>query len=219
LVTAYNATAANQAIDAVGILNERTYETSGTTPDRAPSTTTGPYYGKVIINPFAIYEVEHSLAAADDVAITSTSTTTLTVPTLQDDIDGCWAYFPLNAVGVKGSLRLITASASGSCTMDSALSVTGTGTDTVVLISMPLKYSMPLNAAAKQAASGNCQATFNAASNLRILETFIDRDAGLEPMRPNVHYALDGLDNVKGGNGPKFYYHVMLKDHLFGVQE
>lgn len=219
LVTAYNATAASQAVNAVGILNENTYESGGTTPDRVPSTTTGPYYGKVIINPFAVYEIEHSLAAANDVAITSTSTTTLTVPTLQDDLDGCWAYFPLTAVGVKGSLRLITASASGSCTMDSALSTAGNSSDTVAIISMPLKYSLPLTAAAKQVASGNAQDQFNSATNLRILETFIDRDAGKEPMRPQTHYALDGLDNVKGGNGPKFYYHVMLKDHLFGVQE
>jgi len=216
-VTAYNATAANQAINAIGILNEKTYESGGTTPDTA--TGSGGQYGKIIINPFAIYKVEHSLAAADDVAITSTSTTTLTVPSLQDNIDFNWVYFPLTQVGVKGSLRLITASASGSCTMDSALVTTGGGSDTVVVIAAPGQYSLPLTAAAKVVASGDCQTQLKAATNIRILETFIDRDQGLEPMKPGIHKGLNNLDKVKGGNGPKFYYKIMLKDHVFGVQE
>jgi hypothetical protein len=219
LITAYNATAANQAIDAIGILNESTYESGGTTPSRAPSTTTGPYYGKVIINPLAVYLVEQSLAAADDAAITSTSTTTLTVSSLQDDIDGAWVYFPLTQSGVKGSLRLLAASASGSATMDSALTTTGGSSDTIVLISQPLKYSLPLEAAAKKVSSGDCTAQLNAATNLRILQTYIDRDTGYELMRPQVHYALNNLDQVKGGNGPKFYYDILLKDHIFGIQE
>jgi hypothetical protein len=214
-VTAYNATAANQAIDAIGILNEKTYETD--VPDTA--TGSGGQYGKVIINPFAIYMAEHSLAAADDVAITSTATTTVTIPTLQDNIDFCWVYFPTATAGVKGSLRLLTASAAGSATMDSALTVAGTGADTAVIISAPVAYSMPMEATAVKMSSGNCQSQFNSATNLRILETFIDRDNGLESMKPGVHKGINNLDLVKGGNGPKFYYKIMLKDHVFGLQE
>lgn len=214
-VTAYNATAANQAIDAIGILNEKTYES--TTPDTA--TGSGGQYGKIIINPFAIYMVEHSLDAADDVALTSTSSTTVTIPSLQDNIDFCWVYFPTSTAGVQGSLRLLTASASGSATMDSALSVAGTGSDTAVIISAPVAYSLPLEATALKVASGNCQATLFAATNIRILETMIDRDQGIEVMKPGVHKGLNDLDLCKGGNGPKFYYKIMLKDHVFGVQE
>ena len=214
LITGYNATAANTCIDAVGILNENTFATTvpSTAPDSAPT------FGKVICNPFAVYLTEQSLAAADDVAITSTSTTTLTVPSLADDIDGYWAYFPLTASGVKGSLRLITASASGSCTMDSALTTTGNGSDTVVLISPEMKYSFNLEAAATKVSSSNCQAA-NEATNIRILQTYIDRDLGLEVMRPATHLALNNLDTVKGGTGPRFYYDLLLKDHIFGVQE
>lgn len=218
-VTAYNATAANQAVDALGISLETATTASSPSIASAYSTTTGPCYVKAIINPLAVYLVEQSLAAADDVAITSTSTTTLTVPSLQDDIDGCWAYFPLSAAGVKGSLRLITAAASGSCTMDSALVADGTAADTVVLISAPNKYSLPLEANALKVASGDCQATYNAATNIRILETLIDRDGGIEVMTPAKHNGLNNLHLVKGGNGPKVYYKVMLKDHIFGIQE
>jgi len=218
-VTAYNATAANQAIDALGISLETATTSSSPSIASNPAATTGPCYIKAIINPLAVYMVEQSLAAADDVAITSTSTTTLTVPSLQDDIDGCFVYFPLSAAGVKGSLRLVTAAASGSCTMDSALVANGTGADTVVLISAPNKYSLPLEANALKVSSGDCQATYNAATNIRILETLIDRDAGLEIMTPKMHNGLNSLQLVKGSNGPKIYYKVMLKDHIFGIQE
>jgi hypothetical protein len=102
--------------------------------------------------------------------------------------------------------------------MDSALTTAGTATDTVVLISAPNKYSLPLTADALQVSSGNCQATYNAATNIRILETFIDKDGGLEVLKPTIN-GLNSLDGVKGGNGPRFYYKVMLKDHIYGVQE
>jgi hypothetical protein len=218
-VTGYNATAANQMIDGLGISLETVTTASSPSVASGYSTTTGPCYAKAIINPFAIYMVEQSLAAADDVAITSTSTTTLTVPSLQDDIDGCHVYFPLTQTGVKGSLRLITAAASGSCTMDSALVTTGGASDTIVLISAPNKYSLPLEATALKVSSGDCQATYNAATNIRILETLIDRDAGLEIITPAKFNGLNNLNLVKGGNGPRIFYKVMLKDHIFGVQE
>lgn len=218
-VTGYDATPANQCIDALGISLETATTASVPSIASGYSTTTGPCYIKAIINPFAVYMVEQSLAAADDVAITSTSTTTLTVPSLQDDIDGCHVYFPLSIAGVKGSLRLITAAAAGSCTMDSALVTTGTAADTIVLISAPNQYSLPLEANALKVSSGDCQATYKAATNIRILETFIDRDAGLELLTPAKFNGINNLHLVKGGNGPRVFYKVLLKDHIFGLQE
>lgn len=215
LVPAYNATAANSAIDAVGILNENTF--ASTAPSGDPTSTT-PSIGKVIINPFAIYRVEHSLDAADDVAITSTSTTTVTVASLADDIDGHWVYFPLTTAGVKGSLRLLTAAASGSATMASALSVAGTSNDTVVLINPALKYAFNLTSDSTKVSSGNCQ-TAGGATNIRVLQSYIEKDEGLEILSARVHRSIDNLNLVKSGYGPAFYYDVMLKDHIFGVQE
>jgi hypothetical protein len=103
--------------------------------------------------------------------------------------------------------------------MDSALTKNGNASDTAVIISMPLKYSMPLSAAGKQVASGDCQTQFNSATNLRILQSLIDMDEAIVPLRQARHNGLDGLDNVKGGNGPKFYYDIVCKDHIFGAQE
>lgn len=217
-VTAYNATAGNSAVDAIGIAMETTTTASTVSCALAYSTTSGPAYAKVIINPFAIYLAEHSLAAADDQAILSTSSTTLAIASLSDDIDGSWVYFPLTTTGVKGALRLITAAGSSTATIDSALTVAGTSSDTAVIITPPHRYASNLTADATKISSGDCQ-SINGATNIRVLQTYIDRDAGLEIMRPNKHYALNNLHLVKGGNGPKFYYDIVLKDHIYGVQE
>lgn len=218
-VTAYSATEANVAVDSLGICLETLTTSSSPSIASVPSETTGPCYGKCIINPFAVYRAEHTTAAADDVAITSTSTTTVTVPSLQDDIDGFWVYFPLTQTGVKGSLRLLDESAAGSATMDSALTTTGGSTDTVVVISPPYKYAPMMDAAGCDFISENADDTLNACTNLRIVQTLIDRGAGIEMMRPNVHYALDNLHECNGGAGPKFYYDIVQKDHIFGAQE
>jgi len=102
-VTAYSTTDANSAIDALGICLEDKDTDSDISIDAVYATgSDGPCYGKCIINPFAVYRAEHSLAAADDAAITSTSGTTVTVGSLSDDIDGCYVYFPLSASGVFG---------------------------------------------------------------------------------------------------------------------
>jgi hypothetical protein len=215
-ITAYNATAANSAIDVIGVCQETLTTSSATSIASAPDS--APCFGKVIVNPFAVWRVEQALDAANDVAITSTSTTTVTIGSMADDADGYWVYFPLSAAGVKGSLRLLTASASGSATMDSALTTTGTSADTAVLISPELKYSFNLDSTATKVSSSNAQAV-NEATNLRILQTFIDRDQGLEIMRPATHLALNNLHLVKGGQGVKFFYDIVCKDHIFGVQE
>jgi hypothetical protein len=216
-ITGYSATAANSALGTIGVCQETL--TTASTVSIASAPDSAPCYGKVIINPFAVYRAEHALDAANDVAITSTSTTTLTVPSLADDIDGFWAYLPLTTAGVKGSLRLITAAASGSCTMDSALTTNGSGSDTVVLIAPELKYSFNLDSTATKISSSNCQAA-NEATNIRVLQSFIDQDQGLEILRPAVHKGLNNLHLVKGGTGPKFFYDIVCNDHIFnGVKD
>ncbi len=218
LVTAYDSTPADSAENAVGIALEDKDTDDSPSIASDYSTSTGPCYAKVIINPFAVYQAEHSLAAADDQAITSTSTTTVTIDTLSDEIDGSWVYFPLLQSGVKGSLRFLDESAAGSATMDSALDEDGDSNDTAVIITPPNRYANNLTADATKISSGNCQA-INGATNIRVVQTYIDRDRGIEVMRPAIHRGIDGLDDIKGGSGPKFYYDIVLKNHLFGAQE
>lgn len=212
LIPAYSTSTAAMATKAVGVMLETPYA-SGTCSSY--TSTVGPQYAKVIINPGAVYLCEQATDASNDAAITSTSTTTVTIPSLVDDLDGSWVYFPLTQTGVKGSLRFLTAGASGSATMDSALTTSGTSSDTAVIILPPHKHLWPLVATADKCASGAASAS-SPCVNLKIVQTYIDRDAGLEIMRPTVHKGLNNLHNVKGGNGPKFYYDVVMKKHLYG---
>ena len=219
-ITAYNATAASSAVNAIGILNEDTYATTpsggyaAVVPDTAYSLAGGPKYGKVIINPFAVYLAEHSTGTSDDVAITSTSTTTVTIPSLADDADGFWIYFPLTATGVKGSLRALYTSAAGSAVMDSALSVAGTSSDTAVLICPGNgQLSFNLDATGTMVSSSNLQAV-KEATNLKCVQAYISgRDTPMEPLRISRHVGLNNLHL----QSVKFWADLICVDHIFGT--
>lgn len=213
LVPAYNATPANTAIDAVGAINEAVAAASMTA---SPAAAGNDFcYAKVVINPAALYNVE--ISQATPITITSTSSTTLTVPSLQDDIDGYWVYFVGTQTGVKGSLRYLEASASGSATMDSALTVNGDNTDTVIIFPPELKYANNLTSDSVDM-HGLADAQ-SGATNLRILQVYIDRGNGIEVLKKGVHAGLNNLDTSRHGAGPKFYADIIMKDCLFGVQE
>ena len=219
LIIAYSATMASQAVNAVGITLEDVYADSAKSSPSCGalySTTAGPAYAKCIINPGAVYKVEHGQGTADDVAITSTSTSTFTISSSAADIDGHFIYFPLSTAGVKGSLRLCITHT----TMDSALVTTGSASDTAIIILPPLKYGLGMDAGATYFTSGACAkeqlgSGSGANINLAIIESYIQRD-GLEVMRPNRHFGLNNLHQCNGGTGVRFFYDVALRSHFFG---
>ena len=221
LVSAFNATAANSAIDSVGILNEETYGTetgNGVAPSTAYSLAGGGQFGKVIINPFAIYRAE--VDQTDAVAITSTSGTTLTVGSLADDIDGYHVYFVGTTSGVTGSLRSLLASAAGSATMDSALTTAGTGSDTIIIIPPSFQYAPNLNAEATGLTTD--AAAPAGATNLRVVQSYIEGTNNVaESLRISNGSGINGLAPTGSSNAPvtKFWVDIVQKDHLFGVQE
>ncbi len=205
LITAAVASSA-EAVDAVGILTESTY--ASTVPSNVySSTAAGAYYGKVILNPFAIYRAEYKQDTSNDLAITSTSTTTLTIGSLEDDIDGGWAFFPLTATGVKNSLRFITASASGSCTMDSALLTTGNSSDTIIKI---LPQNHRLVRLDSTATGLTTTAAVSDGVSLQIVENYISSDGhATQPLRKSIHKGLNNLSNAK------FYADLVMLDHMY----
>lgn len=97
--------------------NAKLYNMASAVPSKSQST--GCNFMEAIVNPdatyFAFYDQE------DAVSVTSASTsTTLTITSLEDNIDGGWIYTTDqtdSAATYAGSLRYISASASGSCTI------------------------------------------------------------------------------------------------------
>lgn len=220
LVTAFNATAADSATDSVGILNEETYGTTpaGTAPSGDYSVAGGGSFGKVIINPFAIYRAE--VDQTDAVAITSTSGTTLTVVSLEDNIDGYYVYFVGTTSGVTGSLRSLLASAAGSATMDSALTTAGTASDTIIIIPPQFQYVANLNAEATGITTA--VAANSGATNLRCVQSYIEGTNNVaESLRISNASGINSLAPTGSSNAPvtKFWVDIVQKDHLFGTQE
>ena len=210
LVTAYDATKANQAIDAVGILTE-----AGLTVTTAYSTSTEVTYGKVQINPFAIYKAEYFADAGNDQAITSTTTTTLAIASLADDVDGYWVFFPLTVADQNYALRFLISSGSNEAVMDSALLTTGDSSDTCIFINPPNSLAIDLSDNALGLSfSGNAAIPDGScATNLRVLDSFIDGNGyAMAPLRSGTHSGLNGLVNAK------FYADLCMLDHLYNSE-
>ncbi|MBW2086662.1 MAG: hypothetical protein JRI54_11645 [Deltaproteobacteria bacterium] len=204
--TAYESSQAASAVDALGVCQEDI--TCTTLPDVA---TEAASYGKVIVNPFAVYLAEYSQAAADDVALTQAwSTTTLTLTSLEDDIDCGWVLGSSESAtsGFAGQLRWISASASGSCTLSTAPTTAGTTNDMIVKI-LPVNHRLTsLNAGAtgllSQAAAGACV-------SLHIVENFIEADGlSFSPLR---RYNHDGLDLTNA----RAYAAIVMLDHVYKI--
>jgi len=231
LITAYNATPGSSAIDTVGILQESTYESSGTEPSRTWANTSGVYYGKVIINPFAVYRAEILQDTGNDVAVESSSTTVNIYETIAtaDEAIGCYIYFTHSSASaaIEGSLRMITDNETTYAVVP-ALKATPTTSDLYIIIQPPHQYPLNLDTNAVGISSLETltdvmtNADSGGATNLRIVETWIESPSvGMCPLRgykdadsAAVWATMDGLDS-----STKFYHDIIMKDHLFGVQE
>ncbi len=197
-ITAY--TGANtEAIDALGIVCE-SYSTAATI-DNKPAE--GSLYLKAIVNPFMIYRAEYSQGTTVTVT-TGGSSTTVTVSSLEDDIDAGWLYF----VGASGGsainkLRFLTAAASGSCTVDSA--ITTTTSDTFIKI-LPVNHR--LTALTTDGINLKSQAAAGAGVSLHIIENYMVADG----------HSLSSLRGIVGYNGllnAKFYANIAMLDHVY----
>ena len=195
-----------EAVDALGVLNEKTYETGGTAPTRTPVDTSGVYYGKAVINPFAVYKAQYKDGADDDVAITTgATTTTVTITDLEDDIDAGWLFFPLASGGAQGKLRAIATSASGSCTVDSA--ITTTTSDTIIKI-LPVNHrTTDLSSDGKGLVSA---AVIGTGVNLHVIENYINSDVHVkQPLRWATHAGLNATSNAK------FFAELCMLNHIY----
>jgi len=217
-----------EAVDAIGVIQESL--TTSSKADIGDAVTTaatadpqqdaissvaatvaqGNRYGKAIINPFAVYLAEYSQAAADDIAFTAAwNSTTLTLTSLEDNIDGGWMYVSSQSqnAAVIGQLRYLTASAAGSATTDSAPQTDTDTNDTLIKV-LPVNHRLTsLTADATKLAS---QAAAGSGVALTILENYIGgSEQALEPLRAQLH------KGNKYASTSKFFADVLLSDHIY----
>ena len=215
LVTAYSGTAANSAVDAVGILTESTYAASA--PSRTVDDTSGVYLGKVIINPFAVYMAQVDGSTGDDIAVESSSTTILIKETLSaDTLDGYWVLFTNCAsAGLDGQLRMITDNETTDFDIP-ALPSTPTTSDNYIFANPAFAYACNLNAEATGLTSDKTLNAPEGATNIRVVNSYAKSTTG--PMVPLLSY-ISPAGSSTLGSGAKLYSEIMMKDHAFGVQE
>ncbi len=200
-ITAY--TAANtEAIDALGIMQE-----ANSAPTTLPDA--GEEYSLAIVNPFAVYRAEYSQSTT--MVVASTSTTTITVTNLEDDIDCGWVYMVAGGTGATGNtraLRFLTAAAAGSATMDSALGTTESGGDGTAIKILPVNHR--LTALTTDSLKLLTAAAAGAGVSIHIVENFISPGGmGLTPLRYSTHKA------TTQASGTKFYADIVLLDHVY----
>jgi len=161
---------------------------------------------KVIINPFAIWQVEYSQASADVLAVTSSSGTTVTITSLEDDIDRGWLY----AVGGTGAgrLALITASASGSCTTKET---TGWDSTTTVIKILPQWHQLGvINTAATMLSTTAAVGT----AAITVLDNYYQSDSVAFKRLDNLlDSGVTGLNSLN----VRFFARILFRNHALNT--
>lgn len=159
---------------------------------------------KIIINPLAVFRAEYDQSTLLTVA--STSGTTVTITSLEDDIDGGWLY-AVSGTGL-GQLQFIATSASGSCTTKTA---TGWDSTTRVIKIHPIFHQLvDLTTTGDKVKSAAGAGT----GSLSVVDVLIEADSiPIQVLNPTVHSGLTGLNSLN----VKFYADVVFRNHAFNT--
>lgn len=156
------------------------------------------------VSPFRCLRLEYD-KASQITCTQAVSTTTMTVTSLEDNIDAAFLYVS-EGLGI-GQTNYLTAAAAGSCTLKAAF---GTSLDTTskFLKILPRFHLLGgLNTAgtklSSQAAAG--------AVNIVVIDSFIERNGRMEALDPTKHDALTGLSNL---SSVRFWADVLVRDSI-----
>lgn len=191
--------------DIVGVLTElHDYSVSGDTLINGTSFATR---GVELVAPVRVVRMEFSLATADTIVCTqAVNSTTMTVASLEDDIDASFIYV---AAGTgQGQLQYLTASAAGSATLKAAF---GTSLDTssrFVKILRRFHDLVGLNGDGTKLAS---QAAVGAVQGLILDISMQLGGEKVEQLNPVTHPGKIGLHNAP----VKFFADVVFRNSAF----
>jgi hypothetical protein len=219
-----------EMVNALGIMNETITTTSpagfgdhvttaATTSTPAISSiaatvATGNRYGKVIINPLAVYLAERDqsvLAGITAVACTASKTYTDTLEAL---VEGSW-YFVTNlplatsVVANRGQLRYV--SVCTSTTSTTLLTDTTTTTAEKIIKILPVNHKLiKLSADAKMTSDLTAHTASDRIKLINVENYVTSPTRPLEPMRQQIH---DGLQD----STLRFYSDLVMKDHIYNA--
>lgn len=186
ILGAANTTASS---DALGVLLKKlTYATDGETLIAGTAFVTRPVE---LFSPARIVRAEYDLVTAIVTCTQAVSTTTLTLTSLEDDIDAAFLYVAAG-LGI-GQTNYLTAAAAGSCTLKAAF---GTSLDTT---SKLVKILPRFHQFAGLSADGTKLGSYAAVGvhTIIVLDSYIVRNGRVDPLDPTKHAALTGLNSLR----------------------
>lgn len=173
-------------------------------------------YGKIIINPLAVWLAEYSQLAADDTPTSTTTAKTLT-GTMVTDHERAWCYVTGVGSAVGGRGNLFQAGAATSTTaIVAATSYDDNMTATVngdTFIVMPAPYSADVAGGGIDLAASSINLSGYAgtgAGAITVIENYIASKN--RPMEPLVCAKHSGYNYWN--ESPKFYGDIMFPEHL-----
>jgi hypothetical protein len=156
----------------------------------------------ILAQQFRTFRIEYDLASVIT-ATQAVTTTTITLTSLEDDIDAAFLYV-VAGTGL-GQTNYLTASAAGSATLKAAFGTSLDTTSTLIKVLPRFHQLGSLNSdgtkLASQAAAG--------AVKVMVIDTWIQRGSRIEQFNPVKHSALTGLNSVKGLH---FFADVAFRD-------
>ena len=159
-----------------------------------------------LINLFRCIRMEYSLVAADRITVTqAVTTTTITLTSLENDIDGAWFY--VVAGTGAGQLMFLTASAAGSATLKAAF---GTSLDTT---SRLIKILPRFHQLACLSSDGTKLSSTAAAGGtaVMVLDQYIIDNSAERQLNPVNDSGLTGLD---GRAALRFEADVLIRNAI-----
>lgn len=140
----------------------------------------------------------------DTVAVTSYSAPTVTISSLEDNIDTSWLY-TTSGTGL-GQLEFVTTSASGSCTVKTAFTTALDNTTYLVKIPRIFHQVVKPNSAMTKLGTDAAAGTMTTC----VLQTWISRVGRKELLDPTVHAGLTGLN--ASSSQTKFYVDFVYRN-------
>jgi len=190
--------------DTVGILRQSLVATTLDTDAAGTIFTLRPI--QLVLPQSTIIRVYYGVAAADLITCTqAVSTTTITVTSLEDDIDTAFLYVQTGTGA--GQTNYLTAAAAGSATLKAAF---GTSLDTTSKFIKILPLFHQLGAINTDGTALTSQAAAGAIA-ITVVRNWMERNGDEVQLDPTKHSALNGLNSLRS---IRFGADIIVRDTL-----
>ena len=162
-----------------------------------------------LVHLYRIWKIYYDLATGTDLDITSSTSTVVTLATMDDNLDGSWLY--INSGTGAGQLRYIKAANTTTLTVNTAFTTTPDSTSDVIIIR---NVGIPTGGTILNTTFDMMLAALDntSAQKTIVLKNFCEGPLGCMELdiTKNPHLETNGLN----GRGIRFFSHVIFFDTI-----